>query len=403
MDRGLQLLHRVAPFIRLGQPDGARRPPAGAQARSKRDLRIDMLRGLALITIFIDHIADNPLNRITMRNFGFSDAAELFVILAGISSMLAYGKYLQSDGFIAGSLRVIHRCLRIYACQILLVVVTLVTVQQWWVHFGRDPGDLAPFFERPAEAFARALVLHAQPGNVNILPLYLVLLGLFPLIYLGLRHARGLTLAGSAAVWLAANLLGGLNLTNWIGGQEWFFNPFAWQFLFTLGAFTAITLREHGGELPRLPLLTLASWSYLIAAFVLAAPWASWGLADFRLIEFGAPDKTDLSLFRLIDVLAVIYLALGSARLRRLAARAWAAPLVICGKHSLEVFTLGTVLAFVSSLMLRSFGPSWWLVAVANLAGIAAMLAFAQYLEHRRLAAGQSGWQPGRGHAVAGH
>ena len=59
---------------------------------SKRDPRIDVLRGVALMMIFADHLPGNPLSLITLRNFGFSDAAEVFVLLAGFSSMLAYGR-----------------------------------------------------------------------------------------------------------------------------------------------------------------------------------------------------------------------------------------------------------------------------------------------------------------------
>jgi hypothetical protein len=81
-------------WLRKPQPDSIDRRQdfvvASARKTSSRDPRIDFLRGLALITIFIDHVPDNPLNLLTMRNFGFADAAELFLILAGISSMMAY-------------------------------------------------------------------------------------------------------------------------------------------------------------------------------------------------------------------------------------------------------------------------------------------------------------------------
>jgi hypothetical protein len=70
--------------------------------KSARDPRIDFLRGLALITIFIDHVPANPFNLLTMRNFGFADAAELFVVLAGISSMLAYGSGFERKGARSG-------------------------------------------------------------------------------------------------------------------------------------------------------------------------------------------------------------------------------------------------------------------------------------------------------------
>src|SRR6516162_2916299 len=123
MNVGLGFLQTIAPLGRFDERDTDGR----AECRSispSRDLRIDFLRGLALVTVFIDHVPGNPLNQLTMRNFGFADAAELFVILAGISSMLAYGKCLKRESFTAGSRRIAQRCLRIYICQILLLVGT---------------------------------------------------------------------------------------------------------------------------------------------------------------------------------------------------------------------------------------------------------------------------------------
>jgi hypothetical protein len=63
-----------------------------------RDLRIDFLRGLALLFIFIDHIPDNGLAHFTLRNFGFADAAEVFVLLAGFSAVLAYKRSFPGPG-----------------------------------------------------------------------------------------------------------------------------------------------------------------------------------------------------------------------------------------------------------------------------------------------------------------
>src|SRR3982074_2327085 len=54
-----------------------------------RDLRVDTCRGLALWFIFIDHIPDNALTWLTLRNYGFSDTAEVFVFVSGCTCMLA--------------------------------------------------------------------------------------------------------------------------------------------------------------------------------------------------------------------------------------------------------------------------------------------------------------------------
>ena len=59
-----------------------------------RDTRVDFFRGVALILIFIDHIPGNMFAKFTLTNFGFADAAEIFVLLAGIGAYLAYAKAL---------------------------------------------------------------------------------------------------------------------------------------------------------------------------------------------------------------------------------------------------------------------------------------------------------------------
>jgi hypothetical protein len=353
---------------------------------SARDPRIDLLRGFALVTIFIDHVPDNPLTALTMRNFGFADAAELFVILAGVSAMMAYGRAFERDGARSGLRRVWLRCLRIYLFQAGLLLTTLVFVHQWREQFGPEAADLAPFFEHPVLAISHALALHALPASLNILPLYVVLLGLFPLIYAGIRYAPWVALSLSAAIWLGANVDHAFNLTNWLDGQGWFFDPFAWQFLFVLGVLGAVVLRTHGGELPRWRALTVASWAYLGGSLVLAAPWTAWGLPDLRVVSFDPPDKTALAPVRLLDILAIVYLALGSPRLRRAARHAWAAPLVVCGKHSLEVFTLATLVALVFRVLFDGFGPIWQLQALVNILGIGAMVALGLLLERNVVA-----------------
>lgn len=352
--------------------------------RLGRDLRIDLLRGFALLTIFIDHVPDNPLNLLTLRNFGFSDAAELFVILAGISAMFAYGKLFERDGARLGIRRVLGRCLRLYVFQIGLLLTTLAIADVWRAQFGLEPVNLALFFDMPLAAMGHALALHALPASLNILPLYIVVLGAFPLFYAGLRYVPRTTLAASALLWVGANVDHRFNLTNWLDGDGWFFNPFAWQFLFMLGVLAAVLLRAHGGHLPRHRLLTAASWAYLAAALVLAAPWAGWGLSGFHVIAFPPPDKTALSPVRLLDILAIMYLALSSGGLHRLAESAWARPLVASGRHSLEVFSFATLLALLFRLLFHTFGASLTLQVAVNVVGLGAMLALGLWLERAK-------------------
>jgi hypothetical protein len=349
-----------------------------------RDPRIDVLRGFALLTICVDHVPGNPLSLITLRNFGFADAAELFVMLAGLSAMGAYGGAIERDGLRRGLRRVGARCLQVYLAQIALLGLTLAIIWQWRQLSGLPPIRLAPFFEQPLSGLAHGLLLNAQPASLNILPLYVVLLAVFPLLYAGLRLLPGLVIPLSAALWLAANMDRDFNLTNWLDGQGWYFNPFAWQFLFLLGMIGAMILRFYDGELPRLRAVRLAAWAFLGLALLWAAPWANVGLVDVHPIALPPPDKTTLAPLRLLNILALTYLALSSPGLRTLAARPAMGPLVACGRHSLEIFSCATILGLFGRLLLRTYGPSGVLAISVNIVQIACLLLLALYLEQRR-------------------
>src|SRR5262245_24468796 len=99
----------------------ARPWPSGAYRR--RDARVDFFRGLALAFIFIDHVPGNRLAWFTLHNFGFSDAAEIFVFLAGYAAFLAYAPSFQEHGAAVGLRRVVRRIRDLYAAHIILLVV----------------------------------------------------------------------------------------------------------------------------------------------------------------------------------------------------------------------------------------------------------------------------------------
>jgi len=350
---------------------------------SKRDPRIDVLRGLALLMIFVDHIPGNLLGLITMRNFGFADAAEVFVLLAGFSSMRAYGGIFERDGARRGLRRILLRLARLYLFQVGLLLTTLGVVLMWTSHFQQQPTIVAPILNAPVAGLAHALTLHAVPSYLDILPLYIVLFAAFPLVYVGLRKSLWLGLGVSATVWLAANFAGNLNLPNWIDGKSWTFDPFAWQFLFTIGAALAMLSAEHDGALPRARWLAWPSGVYLAFAFIASAPWAAWHLPSLQPLTMPTPDKTHLDALRLLDMLALTYLLLSSARLRAFADSRLLRPLEACGRHSLEVFAVGCILALFGRLLFRTFGAGLDMQIVVNAAGLVTMCLVGLWLERR--------------------
>jgi hypothetical protein len=349
--------------------------------QSKRDPRIDFLRGAALLTIFIDHVPGNFLGTLTLRNFGFSDAAELFVLLAGFSSMLAYGRVFERAGTGQGLRRVGARCLRIYLFQVGLLLTTLATFQFWITNFGLEPRKILPLLHG-MWGFAHGLVLHTLPSNLNILPLYIILLAIFPLLWFGIRRWPATTMLASAGLWLATNLVPDFNLTNGMDGQGWYFNPFAWQFLFAIGVLLARLYAAHDRSLPGVAALRLAAALYLGFALLAAAPWTNWGI-DWRLLDLD-PDKTTLAPLRLINILALLYVLMCSPRFDRLVRQPWLRFVEICGRHSLEVFSIGTLISLIGRLLFRSFGMSLEMQLLVNGAGFACMIGLALLLERPR-------------------
>ncbi|MBV8827027.1 MAG: OpgC domain-containing protein [Bradyrhizobiaceae bacterium] len=357
-------------------------PPAAAP---KRDHRIDVLRGVSLLMIFVDHIPDNVLSLATMHNFGFCDAAEAFVLLAGMSSMLAYGRAFERSGAVFGLRHILRRWVRLYAFQLGWLLTTLVVVYLWTSHYGFQPRIVAPLLNDPWAGLLHSITLRAVPAYLDILPLYLALFAIFPFVYAGLRFNVWLTLALSGALWAAANLATGLNLPNWMSGGEWFFNPFAWQFLFVIGAALTMLLARYDGELPRLPWLAWLCAAYLIFALIETVPWTDWHLWDLRPIALPGPDKTSLATLRLIHILALTYLLFSSDRVRAISASPLLRPVDVCGRHSLEVFSIGCVAALFGRLIFRTYGPGLVAQIGVNAIGFAAMGLLAIYLDHRQV------------------
>jgi hypothetical protein len=101
-----------------------------------------------------------------------------------------------------------------------------------------DQFNVARLMEYPVETLTQGLILKFKPLNLDILPLYIVLMGMLPpVLWLMLNHKNWVML-GSALLYLAARHYG-WNFPSYPAGV-WYFNPFAWQLLFVLGAWLAL-------------------------------------------------------------------------------------------------------------------------------------------------------------------
>jgi hypothetical protein len=367
-------------------------PPLAIQQGRKpeRDTRIDVLRGLALLMIFVDHMPDDLLNRVTLHDFGFADAAEVFVLLAGFSSMLAFGRAFEREGTGSGLRRIAARCWRIYLVHAALLLTTLLIVQGWSTEYHMRPTIMAPILGKTVKGLAHGLTLSALPTYLDILPLYVVLLSIFPVVYWGIRRSPVLALGVSAGIWFAASVDTGLNLPNWLDSKGWYFDPFSWQFIFTIGGVLSVEMGKRDGQLPRNAWAVRACALFLAFAFIEAAPWHDWHLPDLRLFAMEQPDKSREDWLRIVDVLALFYLLMSSPRVRAWSRASWLRPLEACGRHSLEVFAVGCVLALFGRLVFRTQGITVATELGINVLGFATMCGVGLWLEHARLAVARS-------------
>jgi hypothetical protein len=355
---------------------------------SPRDIRLDFFRGLALIFIFIDHIPENILSYFTIQAVEFFDAAEVFIFISGYTAALVYGRTLTLQGPFYATARILSRAWQLYVAHIFLFVIFIAEVSYTVTTFNNpmynDEMRVGDFLDEPHVAIVKALLLEFQPTFLDILPLYILLLVVFPIILLGLRWRPLLVLIPSFLVYLAVQVAN-ISVPAYPEGHLWYFNPLAWQFLFTAGAALGMDRgRERWSRLERavLPLAAIV----VAAGFVVKLSWTIHGVWDpfpgVFLKELWPVNKNNLSPIRLVPFFAMVVVVAAlvppdATILRSAAAR----PLVLCGQQSLETFCLGILLSALGHFVLSEYDSAIAVQLAVNLAGILAMCLTARMID----------------------
>src|SRR3978361_140800 len=177
-------------------------PPKG------RDLRLDLFRAVANWAILLVHFPDNVVNWITTRNYGFSDAADLFVFISGYTASFVYAKMMLERGFIVGATRLTKRVWQLYVAPVILFVIYIAAIGYVAQRYN-DPDiinefNVAGLVDNPIQTLTQGLLLKFKPLNLDVLPLYIVLMGFFPPVLWMMLRKPDLTLLASIALWLPA-------------------------------------------------------------------------------------------------------------------------------------------------------------------------------------------------------
>jgi hypothetical protein len=356
---------------------------------TQRDLRLDFFRGVALILIFVDHIPENVLSLFTLQSICFFDAAEVFIFISGFTAALVYGRRMVNKGALYASAQVWRRAWQLYVAHIFLFVLFVAEVSYTAAKVKNpmytEEMRVADFLQEPHIAVVKALLLQFQPAFLDILPMYILVLAVFPAVLLGLRQNWLLALVPSALLYAAVHVFD-ISVPAYPAGHVWFFNPLAWQFLFVAGAVLAY-LRDQGTDFSRLlRVLYPIALVLFIGSVIVRVSWTLhtfWEPVPPLLLKALWPaDKTDLSPVRLIPFLALVVLvAVHVPPTARFLSSAVLRPLVLCGQQSLEIFCVGILLAALGHFVVGEYSATIPIQLAVSAVGIAIMILTARLID----------------------
>jgi len=373
---------RSRPIIELtkGYALGSTSPICYPDQSLDRDLRLDACRGIALWFVFLDHIPDNICSWLTLRHYGFSDTTEVFMFVSGVTCALAYGAVQRCDGWWAVVSHTFRRGWEIYTAFLTLIVGLAVLVHYAGVEQLADEANVKVLLQQPGTALAHAAILQYRPVNTDVLPNFVMFHLMFaPLLWCLLRSPNA-ALAASALLYGLVQVYG-WNLPQW-PSNDWYFNPFAWQFLMVLGACWVLVGRTRFGALVTSRPMAGLAVAYLAFSLVVALSW------HFEPLEMLIPqslarliypiDKSNLDPLRCLHFLAIAILV---ARFVPSDWRGLTTPVlwgaVRCGENSLEIYCLGVLLSLASHLLLLWISGGSGAQVAVSAAGVLLLVGFA--------------------------
>jgi len=352
------------------------------------DLRLCLLLGIAAWFLFLDHIPHNAVGLLTMRNFGFSGAADLFVFVGGYTAAILYGRMMLERGFVVTATRIFKRLWQLYAAYIVLFVIYIDLIG-YVARKSRAPEligefNVAGIVDHTIRTLIHGLLLQAKPLNLDVLQLFIVLMAAFPFVLFGMVRRPNVTIVGSLGLYLAARHFD-WNLSSFPDGK-WSLNPFCWQLLFALGAWLALSGANQIRaihKLQELVVLRAAAGLYLLFALAVtvAGKFPQAGIVPDLLRDALLPDRENLAPHRVLHFLALAFL------FTYMVPRDWSGfrwqtlqPVIKCGQEWLAVFCAGVFLSFAGHLVLITGPDSLAMHVLVSFAGISIMTGVAYYV-----------------------
>lgn len=347
-----------------------------------RDLRIDFVRGVVLLLIVADHVMNNERVWLSFADMCFVDAGPVFVFLSGLVCGMVYSRVIDRHGFIAAQKKSLSRCVQLYAAQLVMwtSILGLVLVAGSFENVNVGIFGLEKLFAHPASSLPRVLTLTYLPWLLDILVFYMAILTALPAMLWLYRRSRLAAMGVSFGLYLFAQARPDLSPIEYGSGKPWFWNPFAWQMLFFMGAALGVERKAGTLRLPRSPWLTAVALAGLVGLM-----WFK-GSHTHLSESYHMIDRQRMAPVRVLSLLLIAYLAASVLRSNWSFWRSrWAKPVIRCGQHSLEIFCIGVVIDYAVSLILQALtNPAAEATVIAAGVGLTLLAAWGLDFRARR-------------------
>jgi hypothetical protein len=353
----------------------------------KRFIEFDMLRGILLLMMSVDH-SPSLLRRFTDQPLGFFTTAECFVFVSAFLAGMLFRKRAEKLGFAAARSSSIHRARRIYWAHLVTLGFAFVLGSFLSSKLPGIRNLLDHYLANPWAAIAGSLVLLFRPPLMDILPMYILFSFLTSATFMAAQRWGWKTvLFVSFSAWVIAQthvrdmLVTASKDLPFV--QLGPFDLFAWQFLWIGGLYIGQRFVENKPlrPVPHLlrPLLVLSTIAFLFWR------WISITSGPDPITQTWLFDKWHLGPLRLINFAVAV--SVGATFLKYL--NRWEAPLrafSLIGRHMLPVFCSQICLSVLLIGRTESGLTSEPMTSVLVISQLLTAPLFAWFLERRSVA-----------------
>jgi hypothetical protein len=317
---------------------------------------VDFWRGIALISIFVNHIPGIFYDRFTHRAVSISDSAELFVFLAGWSLRYVLGGPERPTPISQIMFRLGGRAVTLYAAHMMIVMIAIASLAAM-SEFFENPlllewHNAAAVFYRPIETHIGIALLSHQLGYFDILPLYVALMLTAPLLAIIDRYTPSLLLPASLTLYFVS-LVAPLTIPAWPVEGQWYFNPLCWQLIFVLGLLLSRDTGIGGWVRRHIVPIRWAALPIVLLAMVFVQTGGTWidptmmpwpKLLFINGKTFATPIRV-IQFLALVAVMSIVY-----PYIARAVPKLVEYPSML-GRNSLEVFCAASLLSLWSQII----------------------------------------------------